>query len=363
MRWAVFVRTLGMRHRAAAVWAFALGWLSAPASVRAQSSSEGPSPPRDVVVLQDDSSAVSGALLEQSLRELLSRLGIELGLAGEVLEQRVFARVQVEQRDGSALVTVRRGSDASLIETHEVQASTDELLREAVAHVALGAIEPEWVARESLPTPAPQPAPEQLDVVERPHPDEPAPAWPRGWMATAQGGPLLLSDGRVATAFGVGVLHAYEGRFRPAWSVRSRFWVPSSFDDGARRATLSRFGLALGAHADLIQASWFALEPALAAGLDVASVAPQDVMPPLQATATRTTRLQPILTAGLGGRLRLSRSFELLLAAGAELELLPRQYLVQSAAQQDTLLETGRWRSQATLEIRYALGTTGGDGP
>jgi hypothetical protein len=312
-----------------------------------------------VIVLDDELDGAARELLEQSLRELLARIDLQLGELGITPDDDVVARVSIELSADAAIVSVSSPRDAAAPERYRVERTSDELFRETLAHVILAAVEPRAALRREPPAASPGLATEP--EIERQAP-EPPPARDAAhaldarsrWSLGAHGGALRVAKNGIGAAWGASVAVALRVPGRPSAALEASYLVPVRVRGAEVAAQLSRFGLRVRARAEPLSSERMALELGLAGGMDVIALTPES-LPPEQ-SGGRSTRPQATLGGSFAGRLRLTERFDLVARVGADLELFPRRWSLVSDSESEQFYATPRWLSYATLGFEWGLG-------
>jgi hypothetical protein len=320
--------------------------------------------PRRVVALDTRGAFEQSAVLEESLRELLGRLGLVLDARGSVPRDEVLALVLVEFDDEGAQVTVRRGRTAieSASKRVEREGST-AVFREALAHVVLGTVEP--LAEEERDRPPPPPAPMPEGERPAPPPAQPVPHPPEapnpwGFGVAAEGGASSLGSpaGAVGalggfltlsrrTSSGLGV--ALEGRYQLPTTVESPF-VDARVSSGAFRlmprveiASFDRFSIELGG----------------GAGIDILSVTPSSETLPASRLGKSTTRVDPVASAELIGRFGVAPNIDIALHLAADLDFATRRWVLDSGGAKSSFFGPAHVRPFVALGIDFGVLGTG----
>jgi hypothetical protein len=311
---------------------------------------------------------------QETLRELLSRVGLELVSPSRADDERVLWRVDVETSERSATVTMYKARSDTRVRRQVDRAQTKALFRETLSHVILGVIEPhagddEPVEAKVEQKPAPEaPAPKEpvreqtsvlpaqlssprIDSVES---TQMSPAKAPSFSVFLRGGPLLLAVDYLVAQFGGGATLRFKSALSPALGLEALGIWPAAVGGGGLDAKVRMISLRLLPSLRLVARPRGALDLALAPGLDLVSFsterAPREV-----AEAPRTKRIQPVAGARLTGSLRLSRLMVLLLGAGLDVDFAPRRWVVADRDGSTTLFETSRYRPYAYLGLDLTL--------
>jgi hypothetical protein len=353
-------RRPGAFRRSPAELAFAIGLgllVAAPVAASARQHADTASERADTIVLVAELEGSSRVLLEQSLRELLARIDLRLVDAGEAPDERVVARVSIELVPSAAIVSVSSPGDADRPARYRVERTSDELLRETLAHVILGAVEPRAALLRGSPSPAPDAADDppgaELDTDTKPEPARIFDGQP-SWSLGAHGKPMLLAPHQAGVALGASLGVALRALGRPSAALDASYLIPVLVRVGDIDAQLSRVGFRLRASVEPLSSRRLALQLGVAGGLDVVTLTPGS--PPPDRAVSRSTRAQAMLGSSLGGRLRPTDGFDIVAGVGAELELKPRLWLIEGDAARGRFYETPRWVPYAMLGFEWQLG-------
>jgi hypothetical protein len=332
------------------------------------------------------SSPLVDAELVAAVRELLARRGaaLQIGALGGTVEVAVVAEVILERRANAVLVSTRKPGGLAPSSEREVPlVGAPGLFRETLAHAIFGAVEPmlepepepsSEAPSEQPPTSTPpppattQPAtttrPGQGSPRERrvapPEVDEPKPAdrptlagrdsWlhqPAQLQLGVRMGPRWFGGLPPTFALGGGVALAFGGSFRPALGVDVAYAWPRGLEAAGLEASVTLVPVRVRGRFEPTEWSWGRLELAGMFGLDVVSINPMAVTPTLLAEPA-SRKVQPILGATVGLRARVG-PFDFFAAAGLDLDLAPRRWVVPSESAVETVLETGIVRPQVTV--------------
>jgi hypothetical protein len=288
-----------------------------------------------------------GATLEDTVRELLGRIGITVGKGSEVL-----ARVRVEKTDGGARVIVKDGRGDTSLTRDIPRGESPALFRETIAHVILGAVEPlaeepagKKEKREEPPPPPPPPPPKDERRSEI------------TIALGARGSGTLVAPGQLGASFGGGLGLTWSAPLRPSALIGGGYFVPMRLRDHGLEAELTILPVRAAFRVEPIASSSFALGFAAGGGVDVVSLAPRagDGL----RLAPGSTRVQPMLGGWIEARLILGARFDLVLALGLDVDLAPRRWVIDTGFQQRApFAEVGRVRP--FLSIGFDAAVLGG---
>lgn len=287
---------------------------------------------------------------DDTLRELLGRLSLLVVRPHEAEAPRTLARVRVDPATGGVTVLVYRGARGTLFVQRSVPAGdSSAVLAETVAHVVLGAVEP-------LAQAEPPAAPAPTDVPA----STPAPP-----LATAPDRSHFLLGGRAALRHlgpdlnGLGASALVGLRMpwplRPAVTIEGSALVPRDVRRGSIEADVGLQSLRALLHLEVLRAGRFALAPALGAGLDRISLAPESG-PTGARLAAASARLQPVITAALDARFTLLPGLEAVATGGLDVDTAPRRWIIEQGARQSIFFEPSAARAFATLGLDFIPG-------
>lgn len=314
---------------------------------------DGPGPREVELLLKAPQDQTSVSELQETLRELLARIGLVLVSAQEAHEGRVTARVVIELADDEAHVEVRStGRDAESFERDVPRGETSSLFRETIGHVVLGLVEPLTVVRDqpAPPVPPAQPSPAEQPPATR----ELAPVV----LALGAGAGLLRVTSSSPAAWLFATLAvASERRLRPAGRLQIGGTPHSPLQAHGASADLHLFSVR--AHALLApwQTARWSLSTGLGGGLNVLAMKSTDTTPGVQ-YARDSLRVQPVLGALLGLHVRLHELIELTLNGGLDLDLQPRAWQVQRGAERLLFVETPYLIPYLTLALDFRVART-----
>lgn len=351
-------------------------------------------PSRRVVEVLIAGGGTDAAPLEETVRELLSRLTLvmESQTVGHIdAEEASFrstsrpsllARVGVDLRvKNVAVVTVVDGRTGDVTLRRTVRRDgPPAVVREELAHVVQAAVDPMLLAERDRaaapPPPLPRPPPPSPEPVAAPVPtpapaDAPPPP-PRDVAQTspdASRSPLALDlstmagagsyasgAGAVARAGG-GAALVWRRGLRPSVGLAAHYVFP--FETGSDVA-LAHVGVASfrGAAAlEVVGSNSFALDLAAGAGLDVLRVEPRSNVLPADRLGATTNRVDPVVSGAVTGHLAIGAGTALSLLVGADVDLTTRRWVVEGAAQRQEAFAPWRVRPMAMLGFTFtALG-------
>ena len=308
--------------------------------------------------------------LEATLAELLGRLHLEIAQPGAEPDGPIVARVRVESSDRGAVLTVESGRPGVMpVRREVVRGDSTSVFRETLAHVILGAIEPlvELDAHaERAPAPPPEPTPEPIPASDVP----PSTDRPRDTARVTIGalaGPRLLASDRASVAFD-GVARLILGAsMHPSIGFHAGYVLPAQLSSGGVNATFGLVPIRLEVAIEPVAWKRVALETALLGGIDVVSLSPTSA-PPFVQLEPSSTRVQPTLGAAVAGRFQFFPSVYLIVTTGADFDMAPRRWDVDSESGRSAFFETARLRPYAALGLDWTMvgaptAATGGGSP
>ena len=354
-----------------------------------------PVPARRIVEVLIAGGGADAALLEETVRELLSRLTLvmESQTVGRVdAEDSAFrstsrpsllARVGVDLRAKDvAVVTVVDGRTGDITLRRTVRRDGPPVVvREELAHVVQAAVDPLLLAERdraaappppapappappSPPEPVPAPPPTPAPADGSPPPRDVAQASPESTrsalaldLATMAGvGSYASGAGAVARAGG-GAALVWRRGVRPSIGLAAHYVFP--FETGSNVA-LAHVGVASLrglAALEIYGSTSFALDLAAGGGLDLLRVEPRSNVLPLDRLGPSTSRVDPIVSAAVTGHLAIGAGTALSLMAGADLDLTSRRWVIDGGAQREEAFAPSRVRPMAMLGFTFtALG-------
>lgn len=294
-----------------------------------------------LVVVDYPNGAFTDPELHAAVRELLSRVQVQVVSAAQAADGEVIAYAQIAIGDEAVEVRVEDAhgryppARRSLL-----RGGSDAMLRETVAHVLLGLIEPLAEAN--------RPASEQALRA-----GDDAGRGTRAWQLGLHGGPVQLARGSWSARFvGSGAL-VWEGRFSPALALDASFSVPVTVNEQGVEAQVLLAGGRARARFTPLTFARAALDTALSLGADVFVVRPEDAGDGTELSTGASRRGQPVLGLALGARTRVHRRLELVLGLGLDFDPMPRRWAVDEGASSSMVFETRYVRPYATLGVDW----------
>jgi hypothetical protein len=293
-----------------------------------------------LVVVDYPNSAFTDPELQAAVRELLSRVQVEVVSAAQAANGEVIAYAQIAV--GGEAVEIRvedaRGRYAPARRSL-LRGGSDAMLRETVAHVLLGLIEPLAEADRH--------APEQAlragdDTGTR-----------RAWQLGLHGGPVQLAQGTWSARFmGSGAL-VWGGRFSPSLALDASIAVPATVNQQGVEAQVLLAGARARARLTPLAFARAAVDAALSVGADVFVVRPEHATDGTKLYAGASRRTQPVLGVALGARTRVHPRLELVLGLGLDFDPMPRRWSVDEGESSSVVFETRYVRPYATLGVDW----------
>jgi hypothetical protein len=302
--------------------------------------------PRSVVVEYEGNELVV-AELDATLRELMGRLGLELVSPGERPPETVvaLARIRIDRDRAKVIVTDGKRSAEPPMQRDLVRTESSALLRETVAHVLLGLVEPLAERDDEIMEPArPAPSPEPLQA--------PQPRPGRAFSLGGQAGLALLGVAQWGARFAATGALYFDGALRPALALDLQAALPVRLRAQGVTATFVLTGARLRARVEPVRRRRGSLEASLGGGFDIVSLRPDAASAPLLLEQT-SVRVQPIFGGALGGRTRLGTKLTLVATLGVDIDLVRRKWWVQEGMTQSVFFETSVLRPYALLGIDW----------
>jgi hypothetical protein len=310
-----------------------------------------------LVVVDYPHSAFVDPELHAAVRELLSRVQLQVVSATQASEGEVIAYAQIDVGSEAVTISVEdaRGNTPRARRS-VLRGDSSAMLRETVAHVLLGLLEP--LAEADQPA-APQSLHDGADA---------APSRERSLRPQLglHGGPVQLAQDSWSGRFVAAGALVWDSRFSPALALDASMAVPVTVREQREQGVEAQVLLAGGrarVRFSPFEFTHAALDAALSAGADVFSVRPED---PTSGTEIKGTsrKVQPVVGIALGARTALHPRFELVLGLGVDVDLMPRSWSVAEGESLSPVFETRTLRPYATLGIDWlARAPSGQVGP
>jgi hypothetical protein len=344
--------------------------MARPSDDRAARSSVIVAPRVDIVL---NGSAEDGHALEESLREMLHRLGLDLRLTvvdrltasepWQAVSPEVVVRVWIDARQpdgtlitlsdrrsgrmGAARLVPRRGSRGLLLEETAlvVHADTESLLSEPAPNaVAVGA--PALAATDATPA-------------DRRSPAKPSPlAWTLDAMTFAEGQSFAKETSVVFGAGAGGRVHLGDSAWYPSLWLIGAFHLPFGQSQLPVQLTANVWSGRLVPTWRTTGGHLLTFEAGLGGGADVFVISPgaTEGVGPLSA---KRTDASPIVASLLALHIAVSPTARFTLAATLDWDLSPRRYVVVNGAARDTLIQPLSFRPGLTLGMSFEIARTG----
>lgn len=359
------------RSRSAAVaLAIAVSAIATEREAHAQDSTAA-APSRRIVEVYVAGAGAEGPELEDTVRELLGRLLVvtEAQLVSSIdvdgasfrstSRPSLLARVGIDLRaPDAAVVTVVDGRTGDVTSRRSLRREgPSAVIREELAHVVRGAIDPmvllerERANAASAPRPAPPatsppPAPvappaEPAAVVAAPAATSPPldrdavapePSSPSAFaldLSTVAGAGAYAPGTGVVPRAGGGAAVIWRRGVRPALGVSGHYIFP--FEAGSQPAVAHVSAAALRAMGSLepIATRSFSIELAAGAGLDVVGVEARSNVLPADRLASPTSRADPVLATAVAGHVAIGGGAAVSLMLAVDVDLMSRRWVVE----------------------------------
>jgi hypothetical protein len=329
--------------------------------------------PRVDIVL--NGSAEDGHALDESLREMLQRIGLDLRLAvvdqftpaepWQAVSPEVVVRVWIDARqpDG-ALITLsdrrsgrtgaprlvpRRGSRGLLLEETAlvVHADTESLLSEPT---------PSAVAVGAQPLPAADTAPAEGRSPAKPSLQQLA--WTLDAMTFAEGQSFAKDAGVVFGAGAGGRLHLGDNAWYPSLWLIGAFHLPFGQSQLPVQLTANVWSGRFVPTWRTTGGDLLTLEAGLGVGADVFVISPGATEGVGQLSAKRTD-VSPIAASLLALHIAVSPTTRFTAAATLDWDLNPRRYIAVNGAAREALIQPFSFRPGLTLGISFEIAHAG----
>jgi hypothetical protein len=294
------------------------------------------------------------AQVEESVREVATRLGLSVGDS-----TRVLARVAIDLRDAPVSVVVTDGKGAVIVRRGVPRPTSGEVLREELAVIVADALDAARAVEAARAEPA---LPPPVVAVEAPPASPANPPASAPLRADVTG--FLVGRGRDSSAYvvlgaGLGARVAAGGDgVRPTLSASGDASIP--YDASTRDVELrvSTYSLRLAPGLTTRVGRTVDLEAMAGLGLDVVHVAPRAPVAGVS-PGESTTRASPVLAPAIGARFRLG-SAQLTASAGLDVDLARRRYVL--ATPQGTDEAWRSWAVHPVVSVGVSLPFAGGEG-
>jgi len=335
-------------------------------------------PRRTVDLLIRSAPAEDTRPLEDTIRELLARLQITVvnrAASGRAANpSSLLATVDVDLVPADeARVIVRSASGSTVLDRTIPRDANLAITREQIASAVRGATEAEILVDEDRvagrappvvepppePTRTPPPPPAAPAIVETIAPPKaeapptPPPSTPSTLaldLATFAGAGVFSSDSNPVARVGGGVAVASRRGLRPSFALAALYAFPfeGGDDDGTLTARATIVSLRALPALQLVHRARWGIDFGAGGGIDVLSVDPASTVLPSSAfPETTTTRVNPILTGAITGRVALASDVVLTLTAMTDVDLAARRYVFDNRGSRADILVP--WDVRPTL--------------
>lgn len=334
--------------RGSSRWVMALVWTALfCGNVQAEQWQE-PARQTPALVLVVDYVGVEDAELPPALRELLGRVDVRVVSRFEPVPGQVLAYARIEVRAAEVDVVLQDATTrASRAKRSVPRGDSRALLRETVAHVLLGLVEPLAEAARLAPPPAPLPSEAAPDTPARPRSPSALGAGLGLW-----GGPMMLDQDSWGARFVASAALAWSKRFYPQLGFEVGSTVPVSVGERGVRASVLLSGARLRTRITPFEGAHAALDTSVSGGADVIVVKPQ-TGPAGVALSPTILSWQPAFGVAVTGRVRLSSHLSLVFGAGTDVYPSPDVFRVRVSGRTSEFLETTWLRPYAMLGIDW----------
>ena len=301
-----------------------------------------------------DGSALIDPELPLALGELLGRIHVQLTTTDPPQGARsVLAFVELRRGDGYVEVAFEDARDHTTLNRRVEVSGSAALLRETLAHVILGLVEPlVQKARAAAAMPA---APEPEEAPQG-RPEEQAPrrrSLPGFVLSLACGGVRVASQtwgARLMVSAGA----VFAPRVRPELGLRLGGVIPRTLAESGIEASFGMLSARLYAGLSPFRGRRAALDVQLSAGSDVLSMRPGSADDATH-LGHATTRAQPVVGAAFALRAKLTPWLGLLLMFGLDVDLHPRTWVITDDMVESVFFALERLRPYAALGFQFGL--------
>jgi hypothetical protein len=309
-----------------------------------------------------------GKLLEETMRELLARLGLRVvSAASEPDRSTVLARVVVLQERDNVEVVVADGRDGTVVFRRSiVRDASPSITREEIAHAVRSAVESTLLADEnppvaSAPPPPPPPPPPSATLAPPADRDAPRAASPFAIDAAtfASAGPVGEGSGPVVR-FGAGAAAAWRRGMRPSLGLSIEYALPFEAEAPLLASRANLVAARARPAIEVFRASWLAIDAGVGGGVDVFTIAPRSAVLPASALQPGTTRVDPVVSAAVTAKIALVSSVVLTVALATDVDPVTRRYVLEDGSAREDVLSLWHVRPALALGLGF---TALGDGP
>jgi hypothetical protein len=325
-----------------------------------------PTRARRVVTLEATGAFEQGAVLQDTLRELLGRLGLSVDARGTAPPDDVLAYVRIDHDEAGANVSVRDARKSGEPARKRVPRSdSTAVFREALAHVVLGAVEPLTTDDAAKPRPEPPearptpPASPPASPARRPAPrEESASPWAFG-VGTAGGGTTLGSTSGFVVAIGGGVSLAHRGGLNPTVTLAGRYAFPFDGGDDVVQAHVNVTSLRLTPEIEVLRAGAFGLALGAGLGVDVLGVTPRSPVLPASRLGPSTTRADPVIAPSVMAKLALAKNVDVVLLVAVDVDLARPSWVSDAGGTRTAVFAPARARPFVGIGLDFTVAGAG----
>ena len=295
-----------------------------------------------LVVVDYPNSAFTDPELHAAVRELLSRIQVRAVSVAQAGDPDVIAYAHISVGRDEATVTVEAAhGERPTARRSLARGDSPALLRETLAHVLLGLVEPLTEGGEP-----------DADGVPRVDVDRSASRRGFAPQLGAHGGPIWMGSDAWSARFVASGALVWGGRLGPALGLDASAALPVSIDEEGVKARALLGGARVRGRIDTMSRPRFALDAALSLGFDVFSVRAKSVADG-SSVGGASRKAQPVLGVAMGARARVHPRMELALGIGLDLDPLPRSWVLDDAGMERELFATSAYRPYATLGVDW----------
>jgi len=341
-----------------------LFWVLAGALAASQALASGtPEGSRRIVVHRNASPSESAAL-DASLRELLSRLGATLVVAPGALrggvDEGAFALVDISfSEDGKeARVVIVDGRSGKEVSRRTIATQAD-LRVEATAHIIQFAVEDLLTFERNNS--------DKERVIANPPPPPPSPPAPPPRSPTRDESTIGLDLGALfgVRSFGGGAGSTIGGGLELGATYGRGNWRPGVTLDGQIHAPLRSRGSLLEMSTEVLAfraipnmqvagGRIWAIEAGIGGGVDVWITEPTSNDLP-SATLASNTRVTPVVTTSVKGRLAVAKSADVVLTGMIDGDIAPTRYVLNDQGARQSFFYPNRVRPAVFIGFSFAL--------
>lgn len=332
--------------------------VAAEGAAHAQPDALTATPSRRIVEVHVAGAGSDAASLDDTMRELLGRLTL-------VMESQAVARIEPDDasfrstarpsllarvgidlraRD-TAVVTIVDGRTGEITVRRNVRREgPPAVVREELAHVVQAAIDPMVLMERDRANAPPPPPPEPVAppaATPAPAADEPprdvASGTPEGSrsplaldLSTSAGASSYASGAGLVPRAGIGAALVLRRGVRPSVGVTAHYLFPFEAGPESSFAHVGAAALRASTGLEVFGGRAFAMDVAAGAGVDVLRVDPRSRTLPADRLGDATSRVSPVVVAGVTGHLALGGGTSLSLSLAADVDLTSRRWVVET---------------------------------